>query len=370
MLEIREVISAADRKLFVDFQFQIYKNNEFWVPPIKDDEIKQLDPKKNPAFAFCEARFWLAFRDRKCVGRIAAIINRNYNEKIGRKMGRISRVEFIDDAEVSALLFKTAENWLKEKGMEAVHGPLGFTNFDNQGLLIEGFDYLPSIASVMHFPYYGKHFENLGYAKEEDWVEFRLKIEEVPEKAQRLAEIIIQRNGLEVIHFKDKAKLKLYIKEVFKLLNVAFSELPYVAPFSEEMIDFVSEKYMRVIQAEYVVVIRKDGKLVAFIVGLPSLSKAMKKANGKLFPFGMIHLQKALSHPEEMDLMLTGVDPHFQKLGLPAILITELQKSMIQAGVKYVETTGMFETNLKGATHWKNYDHIQHKRRRCYVKSL
>lgn len=370
MISIQEAKTSTDYKKFVDFPYKLYKKNPYWIPPIKKEELKQLKPATNPAFAFCNAKFWTAWQNGHCVGRIAAIINHSYNEKIGRKMGRISRVEFIDDPEVSERLFETAENWLREQGMEAVHGPLGFTNIDNQGLLIEGFEYLPSQASVMHYPYYQKHFEALGYEKETDWVEFRLKIEKIPEKAARLADIIVKRNNLEVIHLSSKKQIKQYFHEVFKLLNIAFEELPYVSPFTDEMIDAISKKYGPVLQPKYTVIILKEGKIVSFIVGLPSLSKALQKANGYLFPFGFWHIMKALKHPEEMDLLLTGVDPHYQKMGLPAVLISELQKSMIANGVKYVETTGMFETNVKGATHWKNYDHIKHKRRRCFVKEL
>lgn len=370
MIQIKEVVSLKDIKQFVDLPFVLYKGNKFWVPPMKKDEIKQLQSDVNPAYAFCDAKFWTAWQGSKCVGRIGAIINHDYNKKVSKKLGRFSRFEVIDNQEITNKLFETAENWLKEKGMETIHGPLGFTNLDNQGLLIEGFDYLPSIASVMHFPYYQQHIEKLGYEKENDWVEFRLKIEEVPEKATRLVEIIKKRNNLEVIHFKEKHEMQDYLKDVFHLLNDAFDELPYVAPFSDEMIAYSAKKYLEVLQPKYIVVIKKDGKMAAFIIGLPSLSKAMQKANGKLFPFGFIHLMKAMKNPDVMDLLLTGVDPHLQKLGLPAILISELQKSMIENGVKYVETTGMFEDNLKGATTWKNYDHIQHKRRRCFVKDL
>ena len=370
MVSIREVVSKNDYKQFVNFQFDLYKSNKFWIPPLKKDELNQLRKETNPAYDFCEAKFWTAWKDNKCVGRIGAIINHLYNEKIGQKMGRFSRLEFIDDPEVSKVLIESAENWLKDKGVELIHGPLGFTNFDNQGLLIEGFDYMPSIASVMHFPYYQKHIEDYGFEKENDWLEFRLTIEEVPEKASRLAEIIKKRNNLEVIHFESSKQLREYIKEVFSLLNLAFAELPYVAAFPQKVIDFYAEKYIKVLKPKYVVVIKKDDALVGFIVGLPSLSKAMKKANGSIFPFGFYHIMKALNNPVEMDLMLTGVDPHYQKMGLPAILINELQKSMIDNGVKFVETTGMFESNLKGATHWKNYEHVQHKRRRCYVKKL
>ncbi len=370
MVSIREVVTAKDYKQFVDFPFELYKHNKYWIPPLKKDELKQLKPETNPAFQFCKVKLWTAWKQNRCVGRIAAIINEKYNQKIQRKMGRFSRVEFEDDPDVSKMLFEVAENWLKSEGMEAVHGPLGFTNFDNQGLLIEGFDYLPSQASVMHFPYYKKHIEDLGYSKEEDWVEFRLKIEAIPEKASRLADIILKRNNLEVLRFSNKKEIDHYFKEVFQLLNKAFDELPYVSGFTDEMIDHVKKKYTSVIQPKFVVFIFKDGKLVGFIFGLPSLSKAMQKANGKLLPLGFYHIYKALKNPTEMDLLLTGVDPHFQKMGLPAILINELQKTMIENGVKYVESTGMFESNLKGASHWKNYEHVQHKRRRCFVKEL
>ncbi len=370
MIEIKEVVSKKDKKEFVDFQFELYKGNDNWIPPLRKDEIKQLDAKTNLAYDFCDAKFWTALKNGKCVGRIGAIINKDYNNKIGKKMGRFTRFEVINDKDVAGKLFETAETWLKQQGMNAIHGPLGFTNLDNQGLLIEGFEYLPSIASVMHYPYMQKLIEDEGFVKENDWVEFRLKIEEVPEKALRLVEIIKKRNNLEVIHLKEKSEMKLYLNDIFHLLNRAFEELPYVAPFSDKLIESATKKYLDVLQPKYIIVIRKEGEMVGFIVGLPSLSKAMQKANGHMFPFGFLHVMKALKNPEVMDLLLTGIDPHYQKLGLPAIMITELQTAMIDNGVKYVETTGMFETNLKGATTWKNYDHIQHKRRRCFVKEL
>ncbi len=369
-MEIREVTNKKDILDFVNFQFELYKDNAFWVPPIKADEVKQLDKNSNPAFAFCEAKFWTAWQNGKCVGRIAAIINKLYNQKTGEKAGRFSRTEFIDDRTVSEKLFETAEKWLKEKGMEKIHGPLGFTNIDNQGLLIEGFDFLPSIASVYHFPYMKQHIEALGYTKENDWLEFRLTMGEIPEKAQRLAEIIKKRNNLEIVHFKKKKDMKIYLRDVFHLLNKAFAELPYVAPFPDNLIDSLAGKYFKVLNPKYIIVIKKEGKMVAFIVGLPSLSEAMQKAKGKLFPFGIFYIVKAMKHPEVMDLLLTGVDPEYQKAGLPAILINELQHAIIENGIKYVETTGMFETNQKGIAHWKSYEHIQHKRRRAFVKTL
>jgi hypothetical protein len=370
MVEIKEVISVKDRNEFVNFQFKLYKGNEFWIPPMKKDEVKALNSETNPAFDFCDAKFWTAWKGGKCVGRIGAIINKDYNKKTGKEMGRFTRFEVIDDKEVTQKLFETAEEWIKQQGMVGAHGPLGFTNLDNQGLLIDGFEHLPSIASVMHYPYMQKLIENQGYIKENDWIEFRLKIEAVPDKALRLVEIIKKRNNLEVIHLKEKSEMKLYLNDIFHLLNKAFDELPYVSAFSDNMIASAAEKYMEVLLPKYIVIIRKEGEVVAFIIGLPSLSKAMQKANGSLFPLGFTHIMKALKNPEVMDLLLTGIDPHYQKMGLPAILISELQQSMIENGVKYVETTGMFESNTKGSTTWKNYDFIQHKRRRCFVKEF
>jgi hypothetical protein len=370
-IEICEVISAADRKQFVNLQFKIYKENPYWVPPIKSDEIKSLEPENNPAFRFCKAKFWLAFQDKQCVGRIGAIINEKHNEKVGASIGRISRIEFIDQEEVSDSLFKTAEQWLKSQGMKEVQGPLGFTNLDTQGLLIEGFDHLQSVASVYHLPYYKDHFERLGYEKEIDWLEFRLTMEGVPEKAAKLADLIRQRYNLKTISFTKSKDLITNGPRIFKLLNSAFEELFSVTAFDDTMIEYYSKKYFKIINPNYVKLIEtKDGELVGFIICVPSLSKAMQKANGNLFPFGFIPVMKALKHPEEMDIFLTAVDPKMQGTGVPALLINEIHQTIHANHIKFVETTGIFETNHKAIQHWKNYDHIQHKRRRCYKKLL
>jgi ribosomal protein S18 acetylase RimI-like enzyme len=329
-----------------------------------------LRGETNLAFSFCDVKFWTAWKNGKCVGRIGTIINHNYNRKVGKKLGRFTRFEFIDDSEVSSKLLSTAEDWLRQKGMETIHGPLGFTNFDNQGLLIEGFNYLPPVASVQHFPYYREHIEKQGYQKEIDWLEFRVQIGEIPEKARRLAEIIQQRNKLEVKQLQSRAEMVNSMKEVFSLINKTFDVLPFVAPFPESLAARFAEKYLQVLQPEYIIVIRYEGKMVAFLVGLPNLSKAMQKAKGRLFPFGFYHIRQALKHPTEVDLLLVGVDPQFQKLGLPSLLISKIQSTMISRGIQFVETTGMFETNYKVLSIWKNFNHIQHRRRRCFIKNL
>ena len=234
-IKIVEVKTKAEAKNFVNFQFELYKNTPMWVPPIKADEVKALDKQHNPAFDFCDAHFFLAYKNDKIVGRIGTIINHDYNKKVGEKLGRINRAEFIDDKEVSKALFTTAENWLKEKGMEKVHGPLGFTNIDQQGLLIEGFDFLPSIASVYNHPYYQQHFEVLGYEKENDWVEFRLTIgDAAAKKASRGSAMIKRRYGFESVNFTKTSELKKYGETIFEILNDAFKVLPYTVPFSKK----------------------------------------------------------------------------------------------------------------------------------------
>ncbi len=368
-VEIKEVISSCDRKKFVNLPFDIYKGNAYWVPSMKKDELHNIMPEFNPAFDFCTAKFWIAMDGKRCVGRIGALINHRYNEKKNEHFGRICRMEFYDDAEISGKLFQTAEDWLKTQGVEGVLGPLGFTNLDTQGLLIEGFDYIASIASVYHLPYYQQHFENNHYQKEIDWVEFRLFIKEVPEKASRLANLIKERHKLTIIHCKSKKELLSYAEKVFELLNASFDELPFVISFDKKMRDYYVAKYFDSLNFNFVKLVQtQQGDLAGFIIGVPSLSKAFQKAKGKLLPFGFIPILKALKHPDEMDLFLTGVDPKLQSMGIPAILINELQQAMIANGVKAVETTGIFETNHKAIITWKNYDHIQHKRRRCYRK--
>lgn len=371
MVQIKEVSSKKDMKQFVSFQFDLYKNDKFWIPPIIKDELKQLDPKANPAFDFCDTKFWTAWKDNKCVGRMGAIINHDYNTKVGEKLGRFSKVEFVDDVEVSGELFRVAEAWLKQQGMKKIHGPLGFSNLDTQGMLIEGFDFLPSIGSVYHKSYYKKHLDDLGFGKENDWVEFRLTLgEKAVNKGIRGAKLIKRRYGFEVVRFSTKAELKPYIKPLFQILNDAFQELPYVTKFNDKMIELYAEKYLKVLNPKYVRVVKKDSDIVAFVIALPTLSEAMQKANGKLFPFGFYHILQALKQPKWLDLLLTGAVHEHQNSGTAVILFAEIQEEMMKQGITIMETTGIFETNHNVISNWKNYEHIQHKRRRCFIKEI
>ena len=369
---IKPCNGKSDLKSFAQFPYDLYRNNTYWVPPRKGDELRAMQPATNPAFNICEAKFWLAIKEGKVAGRIAGIINHDYNEKTGKRLCRISRLEFIDDREVSKTLLGAAEKWAKEKGMEGTHGPLGFTNLDHQAILIEGFDHLPSIASEYHLPYYLEHLEEAGYTKEMDWVEFRLKLEkEIPEKALKLNDLIQKRYQLKVVHFSTRNEMKAYAPKVLELLNVAFADLFSFVEMNRELASFYIDKYFSILNPEFVKIIEdKDANLIGFIVSLPSLSEAMQKTKGRIFPTGWYHLSKALKSPKVVDLLLTGIHPDWQAQGVSAILITELQKVMLAHGVEYVETTGMLETNEKAINHWKNYSHVQHKRKRCFIKEF
>ncbi|MCD6180336.1 MAG: hypothetical protein J7K39_10580 [Bacteroidales bacterium] len=370
-LTIEVVRSKNQKKAFVNLQFEIYKNTPLWVPPIKADELKAIDPEYNPAIEYSESEFWLAYRDGKAVGRISAIINSKYNKKTGKKYGRFSRLEFIDDKEVFLLLMDTAVAWVKERGMEIVHGPLGYSNLDTQGMLIEGFDHLPSVASVYHMPYYKTHLDAYGFEKEIDWIEFRLTLgEHALNKAKRGAAIVKKRYGFEVVKFEKTKDFLPYVKPMFKVLNEAFQKLPFVTSFNDKMVDLYTQKYFKIINPKFVRIIKKDDAVVAFMIAVPSLSVAMQKAKGSIYPFGFYHILQAMKKPEVLDLFLIGVMPEFDRAGVAVVLFDEILGEMHKQGIKFMETTGIFETNHNVISNWKNFDSIQHKRRRCFIKTI
>lgn len=372
-IEVVEVRTTDELKEFVELPFKLYRDNPYWVPPIKGEERKALLPERNPAMADCDTLMWIARKEGKCVGRLAGIIHHKHNEKTGERMARFSRAEFIDDAEVVDALFAKAEQWAKEHGVVGIHGPLGFSNLDHQGMLVEGFDYIPSVVSEYHLPYYQEHMERLGYVKEMDWIEFRLSIDgfTFPDKAIRINEMVKKRYGLKVVNFTSRKELQEYGQRVFDILNTAFRDLFSVVEFNEETSRYYLNKYIPMLKPKFVKMIEDgEGNIAGFIIALPSLSRALQKANGKVFPFGIYHIRKALKNPQECDLLLTGVHPDWQGKGLVSLLFSELLQELINSGVKNLETTGMLETNNKAIQNWKNFDHIQHKRKRCYRKDL
>lgn len=344
-----------------------------WVPPMRDDEMAMLRPSSNPSFSYCDVHLWVV-RDSKerCVGRVGTIIHRMWQQKTGLNYGRITRFDCIDSQDVADMLLSTAEDYLLSRGIEAVHGPLGFSNLDHQGVLVEGFDYLPSVGSEYSKEYYHKLIEHRGYVKEQDWVEFRITFPDaLPDKSLRVAEALKERYGLRCLSFATKKELREAAPHIFHLFNDAFSHLFGAFRFDYSVMQFYIKKYMPVLEPRYVkIVVDKSDAMVGFIIALPSLSEALRKAKGKLWPMGWWHIMKALRHPQEIDLLLTGVKPELQKMGVASLLMNELWQTAKADGVRYVETTGMLEDNKVAVQMWKSFDYIQHKRKRCYIRRL
>ncbi|MCL1822092.1 MAG: GNAT family N-acetyltransferase [Prolixibacteraceae bacterium] len=371
-MEIIEIRTKQERSEFVKLPFEIYKNNPFWIPPLNGGEMIIVDPEKNPYRQTADSKFWIVRKKGKAVGRIGAIIPHAYNAKTGENYGRITRPEFIDDDDVTDLLFKTAEEWIKSQGMTAVTGPLGFSNIDAQALLIDGFDQEPSVASVYHLPYYKNHFERLGYGKLIDWVEFNLFLEkQIPEKAARLAALVSDRYALRIERMKNKKQLRTYGREIFKLLNVSFNDLFSFVPFDDEMTEHILDSYIPVINPEFVhLVFNERNAIVGFIIPVPSMSKTMRIANGKINLRALISLMWTRKHNNIVDLCLTGVDPEYQSKGVASLLITETYKRLVARNIYIADTTGMIETNQKAIQNWKNFNHEMTKRKRCYIKMI
>jgi len=367
-VSVREVNSKKDLKAFVDFNRELYKKCPQWVPSLDYDELNTLSSKTNPAFDFCRAKYWLAYEGRRVVGRIAGIINERYIEVWKNKYARFGWVDFIDDPEVSRALFSTVEDWAKQNGMEGIQGPLGFTDFDKEGMLVEGFGETGTLAGIYNYPYYLKHLENLSYAKEIDWLEFQIKI--TPnEKMDRLADIVEKRLKLKIVHLKKANDILPYAKDIFKLLNDCYKDIFGFVPLSDKQVKYYTKQYFSFIHPDFVqIILDKDGKLAGFGLTMPSLSKALQKTGGKLLPFGFLHLLKAIKKNDKADLLLIAIREDLQGKGVNAVINREGYRAYVKHNINTVEASHQLETNKKVLTLWEHYDARQHKRRRCLVK--
>lgn len=371
-IQLKVVNTLHELKQFVSFQYSLYRDNKYWVPPLRADELKSLRKEKNPAFDFCEAKYWLALKNGKIVGRIAGIINTRYNEKWKAKAVRFGWFDFIDDTEVSSALLDAVEQWARDKGMNCVHGPLGFTDMDGEGILIEGFEEVSTLGAIYNYPYYPRHIEKLGYSKDIDWIEYEVTMHsEIPEKVKRIAEIALERNNLKILKVKKAKGMLPYAKEIFYVLNAAYKDLYGFVELSDKQINMYVKQYFSFILPEYVpVVLDSDNKVIAFGIAMPSLSRAFQKCNGSLFPFGFIHVLRALKNNKNVDLYLTAVRPDAQNKGVNAILMHEMNKVFVKNKIEIVETNRELEGNTKVQAQWRFFDKRQHKRRRCYKKKF
>lgn len=372
-VEIRHVETRRDLKAFIQFQLDLYRGNPYAIPPLFFDELNTLRKDRNPAFEFCEAEYWLAYKEGRVVGRIAGIYNRPYIEKWGMKNARFGWVDFVDDPEVSEALFRTVEDWARAKGMEGIIGPMGFTDADKEGMLIEGFEELGTMIMIYNYPYYQKHLERLGYAKDVDWLEFEVKVpESVPEKALRVQELISKRSGVHLYEWKTQKELKeKFGKPLFHLLDEAYEGLYGTVPMTERQVEAYIKQYLGFVDPRFTkIVVDEKDELIAFGVAIPSLSHALQKAHGRLFPFGWYHILRALKLPESLDLFLVAVKKEYKARGVIAFMMTSLTLDCIKAGLKTAETAGELEANHEVQSIWKDFERRQHKRRRAFIKKL
>lgn len=372
---IKKVTSPKELKTFIRFNYELYKNNPYSVPDLYDDMLNTFSPEKNAAFEFCEADYFLAYKDSKLVGRVAAIINRRANETWNKKEVRFGWIDFIDDLEVSKALLATVEDWGRQRGMEAIVGPLGFTDMDAEGMLVEGFDQLGTMATIYNYPYYPEHMEKLGYEKEADWVEFKLTVpDKLPEKFVRISEIILQKYNLKIKKLSRKElKEKNYGQRIFDLINEAYAPLYGYSKMTQRQIDQYIKMYLPLIDLRMVSLVEDaEENLVAVGISMPSLSKALQKAKGRMLPFGWFHLLKALfiKKPKVLDLLLVGVKPEYQSKGVNALLFYDLVPVYQQMGFEYGESNPELELNKKVQAQWTAFESVQHKRRRAFKKNI
>lgn len=372
---IKKVATKRELKRFIRFNYRMYKENPYSVPDLFDDMLNTFNKKKNAAFEFCEADYFMAYKDGKEVGRIAAIINKQANEKWNKKTVRFGWMDFIDNLEVSKALIDAVEQWGKERGMDTMQGPLGFTDFDAEGMLVDGYDQLSTMATIYNFPYYIDHMEKLGFIKDADWVEYKIYIPDaIPEKHKRISDIIQHKYNLHIKKCTSGREIaKEYGKAIFELMNEAYSPLYGYSPLSSQQIKQYIKMYLPIVDLRMVTLITEDsGKLVGVGISMPSLSVALQKSHGRLLPMGWYYLLKALfiKHAKILDLLLIAVKPEYQNKGVNALLFSDLIPVYQKMGFKYAESNPELELNEKVQSQWDYFKFEQHKRRRAYTRKI
>ena len=373
---IKKVSTRRELEQFIRFNYQMYKGNPYSVPDLFDDMLNTFNKKQNAAFEFCEADYFLALREGKIVGRVAAIINHKANTAWNTQSVRFGWIDFIDDDEVSRALIETVEQWGRERGMTSIQGPLGFTDFDAEGMLIEGFDQLSTMATIYNYPYYPQHMERMGFEKEADWVEYKIFVPDaIPDKHRRISELIPRKYNLKVKKYTSAKKIAAdYGQAIFELMNEAYKPLYGYSALSQKQIDQLLKMYLPVLDLRMVTLITdSEDKLVAVGISMPSLAEALQKSHGRLLPLGWWYLGKTLflkRYPKMLDLLLVAVKPEYQNKGVNALLFNDLIPIYQQLGFEYAESNPELEMNGKVQAQWEYFKTEQHKRRRSYTKAL
>ena len=371
-IQVKEITTTRELKKFIRFPHSIPRENNAWVPALDFDEMNNLHWDKNSAFDHCQAHYYLAYDGDRIVGRVAAIYNKLHTETWGENYMRFGWIDFIDDPDVVDALMEKVELWAAELGCTAVHGPLGFTDLDREGMLVEGFDELGTLATRHDPPYYHKHMERLGYGKAVDWYEHLVTMpDELDEKILRIARLVEKRYKLRVLDPKNKKELLKYAPKLFEVINKSYKHLYGVVHLTDKQREAYVKQYFGFVIPDLVpAVLDENDNMVGFAIAMPTLSRAIQKARGKLFPFGFIHLLSAMRKFDRIDTYLGAVVPELQGRGVNALIMVSLFNACKRHGVKTVHANPQLETNQKMWSQWRYFDSRQHKRRRVYIKQL
>jgi hypothetical protein len=374
-IEIKTVSTKKELKTFVRFANKMYKGNKYYVPCMPMDDFKTLDKNYNAAFEFCEAEYYLAYKDGKLVGRVAAIINHKANKAWNVNQVRFGWIDFIDDIEVSKALLDAVVAFGKARGVNQIVGPLGFTDFDPEGMLVEGFDRISTMALIYNHPYYPEHMKKLGYQKETGWVEYRLTLpDQLPERHIKVAEFVMSRYGLKIVKkTKRQVNKERYGQKIFQLINETYCNLYGFSLLSEKQIDQFVDTYLGVIDMEMLTFVEDiNGNLIAAGLTMPSIAETLQKCNGEMFPFGWFQLLRTMfwKKPDTVEMLLIGVKPEWQSRGVNSLIFVDLLARLKRMGFKYAETNANLEDNTKVQAMWTIFEREQHKKRWVFGKEI
>lgn len=372
MFIIKEVQSKSDSRKFTSFPNKLYKNNPNFVPALSIDEENVFNKKKNPAFEYCDVVRYLVYKDGIIVGRIAGIINRQLNEKSNQKVARFTRIDMIDDLEVTKVLLDTITKWAKSFKMEKLIGPMGFTDMDRMGMLCDGFDYLNMAITIYNAPYYHHHLEELGYSVDAEWLEMIIPWpKELPPKVPRVTEIVKSRYHYRLVKLTKKSEIALYAKKAFHTYNKAFMDLYGFDPLNDKMMDYYIKQVEAIVQFHYLwFVLNEEEEVIGFGIVMPSIARALKKSNGRLFPFGLFRILRALKHHDVIDFYFIAVDPYYQAKGVMSLIIEDGFYEGKKRNIKYALTGPQLITNEKIQNQWREYNPQVYKKRRSYFKNI
>jgi hypothetical protein len=371
---IREAKTQEEFHAFVKFPFTLYKENPYWVPPLINDEIETIDPNLNPVYQNADARFFLAYKEEKIIGRIAAIVNWIEVKEIKKSKVRFGWFDTIDNIEVTKLLIDKVIEFGKEKNLKSIEGPLGFSNLDKAGLLIEGFKERNTLITLYNHPYYVEHLKKLGFNEAARWVEYEIKIDDFessPEKVKRFSKLIMERYNLTLLNFKNRSEILPYVDQMFDLLDKTYNSLQTYIPIQDYQIENYKKRFLKFVNPDFIkCIIDNEGKLICFSITMPSFTKALKSINGKLTFLNSYHILKAMYFNERASFYLIGIRPDYQNKGIPAIIFNEMQKLFNKQKITIVETNPELEENTAIQKLWKNYEHRLHKRRATFNKKI